>query len=162
MELALEQVTRMGAYHVRAVRQACRRAAALPPPAAAPPARVLHLPEVEERRLAACHFPFVKRLQDFEWDAQPTLNRAEVERLFSLSFIDAHDNVAFLGAPGLGKTMLAVGLGSRRSRSATVSVSAASTSGLTTPRPPTRWAPVSDVTTDLMPTSPRRRRALLP
>jgi DNA replication protein DnaC len=64
-----------------------------------------------ERRLAACHFPFVKRLQDFEWDAQPTLNRAEVERLFSLSFIDAHDNVAFLGAPGLGKTMLAVALG---------------------------------------------------
>ena len=111
MELALEQVTRMGAYHVRAVRQACRRAAALPPPAAAPPARVLHLPEVEERRLAACHFPFVKRLQDFEWDAQPTLNRAEVERLFNLSFIDAHGNVAFLGAPGLGKTMLAVGLG---------------------------------------------------
>ncbi len=64
-----------------------------------------------ERRLAACHFPFVKRVQDFEWDAQPTLNRAEVERLFSLSFIDAYDNAAFLGAPGLGKTMLAVALG---------------------------------------------------
>ena len=64
-----------------------------------------------ERRLAACHFPFVKRLPDFEWEAQPTLNRAEVERLFSLSFIDAHDNAAFLGAPGLGKTMLAVALG---------------------------------------------------
>jgi DNA replication protein DnaC len=64
-----------------------------------------------ERRLAVCRFPFVKRLQDFEWGAQPTLNRAEVERLFSLSFIDAHDNAAFLGAPGLGKTMLAVALG---------------------------------------------------
>jgi DNA replication protein DnaC len=64
-----------------------------------------------ERRLAVCRFPFVKRRQDFEWDAQPTLNRAEVERLFSLSFIDAHDNAAFLGAPGLGKTMLAVALG---------------------------------------------------
>jgi DNA replication protein DnaC len=64
-----------------------------------------------ERRLAACHFPFVKRMQDFEWEAQPTLNRAEVERLFSLQFIDAHDNAAFLGAPGLGKTMLAVALG---------------------------------------------------
>ncbi len=64
-----------------------------------------------ERRLTACHFPFVQRVQDFEWDAQPTLNRAEVERLFSLSFIDAHDNAAFLGAPGLGKTMLAVALG---------------------------------------------------
>ncbi len=51
LELALEQVTLMGAYHVRAVRQACRRAAALPPPAPAQPARVLHLPEVEQRSL---------------------------------------------------------------------------------------------------------------
>lgn len=51
VELALEQVTLMGAYHVRAVRQACRRAAALPPPATAQPARVLHLPEVEQRSL---------------------------------------------------------------------------------------------------------------
>jgi DNA replication protein DnaC len=64
-----------------------------------------------ERRLSACRFPFIKRLQDFEWEAQPTLNRAEAERLFSLSFVDAHDNVAFLGPPGLGKTMLAVALG---------------------------------------------------
>jgi len=63
-----------------------------------------------ERRLSACHFPFVRRLEDFEWEAQPTLNRAEVERLHNLHFIDAHDNVAFLGPPGLGKTMLAVAL----------------------------------------------------
>jgi len=64
-----------------------------------------------ERRLSACHLPFVKRLEEFEWEAQPTLNRAEVERLFTLHFIDVHDNAAFLGAPGLGKTMLAVALG---------------------------------------------------
>ena len=51
LEVALEQVTLMGAYHVRAVRQACRRAAALPPPVAAQPARVLHLPAVEQRSL---------------------------------------------------------------------------------------------------------------
>jgi DNA replication protein DnaC len=64
-----------------------------------------------ERRLVACKFPFIRRLNEFEWDAQPTLNRAEIERLASLRFIDDHDNVAFLGPPGLGKTMLAVGLG---------------------------------------------------
>lgn len=64
-----------------------------------------------ERRLTACHFPFIKRQQDFEWDAQPTLNRAEIEQLFNLHFIDAHENAAFLGPPGLGKTMLAVALG---------------------------------------------------
>lgn len=64
-----------------------------------------------ERRLAACHFPFVRRLDEFDWAAQPTLNRADLERLASLRFIDDHDNVAFLGPPGLGKTMLAVCLG---------------------------------------------------
>lgn len=63
-----------------------------------------------ERRLAACRFPFV-RLDEFDFGAQPTLNRAEVERLGSLRFVDDHDNVAFLGPPGLGKTMLAVVLG---------------------------------------------------
>ncbi|MGH7763899.1 MAG: IS21-like element helper ATPase IstB [Candidatus Dormibacteraceae bacterium] len=64
-----------------------------------------------ERRLTTCHFPFVRKLDEFEWEAQPTLNRAEIERLGSLHFLDDHDNVAFLGPPGLGKTMLAVGLG---------------------------------------------------
>src|SRR6266566_1072935 len=64
-----------------------------------------------ERRLAACRFPFVRRLEEFDWAAQPTLNRAELERLGSLRFVDDHDNVAFLGPPGLGKTMLAVALG---------------------------------------------------
>jgi DNA replication protein DnaC len=67
--------------------------------------------KARERRLAACHFPFVRRLDEFDWAAQPTLNRAEVERLGNLRFIDDHDNAAFLGPPGLGKTMLAVGLG---------------------------------------------------
>jgi transposase len=51
VEAALEQATLMGVYHVRAVRLACRRAAALPPPAAAQPAPVLHLPAVEQRPL---------------------------------------------------------------------------------------------------------------
>lgn len=51
LDLALEQATLIGAYQVRAVRQACRRSAALPPPAETPPARVLHLPPVEQRSL---------------------------------------------------------------------------------------------------------------
>ena len=54
VEAALEQVTLMGAYHVRAVRQACRRLAVLPVPQPGPvptPARTAHLPQVEQRSL---------------------------------------------------------------------------------------------------------------
>jgi transposase len=54
VEAALEQATLMGAYNVRAVRQACRRLATLPPPQpvpVAPPAPVSHLPQVEQRSL---------------------------------------------------------------------------------------------------------------
>jgi hypothetical protein len=32
-----------------------------------------------EGRLAACRFPFIRRLDEFDWAAQPTLNRAELE-----------------------------------------------------------------------------------
>jgi hypothetical protein len=41
----------MGAFHVRAVRQACRRLANLPPLEVGSPRRVLHLPVVEQRPL---------------------------------------------------------------------------------------------------------------
>lgn len=187
VELALEQVVLMGAFHIRAVRKALRQLATLPPvqlgrrpgacstcprsssarsrcaPTMPAESAVMAHPEYEqllenlrllklgslapvlethlkraaknslsyqeflaglvhealefraqrtrERRLAACRFPFIRRLDEFDWAAQPTLNRAEVERLSNLRFIDDHDNVAFLGPPGLGKTMLAVALG---------------------------------------------------
>jgi transposase len=52
VDLAVEQALLMGAFHIRAVRQACRRMATLPPvPVGAPPRRVLYLPEVEKRSL---------------------------------------------------------------------------------------------------------------
>lgn len=42
----------MGAFHIRAVRQACRRVATLPPvQVATPPRRLIQLPKVEQRPL---------------------------------------------------------------------------------------------------------------
>ena len=42
----------MGAFHIRVVRQACRRMATLPPvQSGRPPRRALYLPEVEQRSL---------------------------------------------------------------------------------------------------------------
>ncbi len=52
VDLAVEQAVLMGAFHIRAVRQACRRMSTLPPVAVGtPPRRVLYLPEVEQRSL---------------------------------------------------------------------------------------------------------------
>ena len=79
-----------------------------------------HLLEIEvtstqERRLAsrlrfAC-LPAPWRLEDFDFDAQPTLDRKLVQELASLRFIEEKANVLMIGPPGVGKTMLAVCLG---------------------------------------------------
>lgn len=71
----------------------------------------------EERRLKgrmrfSC-FPAPWRLEDFDFDAQPSVDRKLIEDLGTLRFIDEAANVLFIGPPGVGKTMLALGLGHR-------------------------------------------------
>ena len=48
------------------------------------------------------------RLPDFDFDAQPSLDRKLVEDLATLRFLDDATNVLLIGPPGVGKTMLAV------------------------------------------------------
>lgn len=71
----------------------------------------------ERRRLAGrlrfAHFPVIKRLEDFDFDAQPALDRALVEDLATLRFVEEKANVLMVGPPGVGKTMLALALGYR-------------------------------------------------
>ena len=50
------------------------------------------------------------RLADFDFDAQPAVDRKLVDDLATLRFLDDATNVLFIGPPGVGKTMLAVGL----------------------------------------------------
>ena len=54
--------------------------------------------------------PHHKTLDEFDFAFQPDLDPRKVKDLATLGFVEARANVAFLGPPGVGKTMLAVGL----------------------------------------------------
>jgi len=66
-----------------------------------------------EARLRQSRFPWVKTLEQFDFDFQPSLDRRQVRELAGLSFVERADNVVILGPPGVGKTHLAVALGVR-------------------------------------------------
>lgn len=63
------------------------------------------------RRIQAAHFPVLKTLESFNWSWPKKLNRAQVQNLFRLAFLEEHTNVILLGGVGLGKTHLATALG---------------------------------------------------
>jgi DNA replication protein DnaC len=66
-----------------------------------------------EARLRQCRFPWVKTLEQFDFDFQPSLDRRMVRELGGLSFVERAHNVVLLGPPGVGKTHIAIGLGVR-------------------------------------------------
>ena len=62
------------------------------------------------RRVKQAHFPYLKTLDAFDWTHPKKINRDMVRHLFNLEFVKNKRNAAFLGAPGLGKTHLALAL----------------------------------------------------
>jgi DNA replication protein DnaC len=65
----------------------------------------------ERRRASLERFgrlPAPWRIEDFDFEAQPALDRATVNELASLRFLEDATNVLLIGPPGVGKTMLAV------------------------------------------------------
>jgi DNA replication protein DnaC len=64
-----------------------------------------------ERKIRNARFPVIKTLEQFRWNWPTLINRATVQNLFRLKFLDEKANVIFLGGVGLGKTHLATALG---------------------------------------------------
>ncbi len=62
-------------------------------------------------KINKARFPFLKTLEEFDFNFQPALNQKEVSKLSSLEFLDNKENLLFLGPPGVGKSHLAVALG---------------------------------------------------
>jgi DNA replication protein DnaC len=74
----------------------------------------IEVADTEARRLAgrlrfAC-LPTPATLEDFDYDAQPGVDPGLIRDLASCRYLQTATNVLLIGPPGVGKTMLSVGL----------------------------------------------------
>jgi DNA replication protein DnaC len=81
---------------------------------------LLHLTEKEiafrnerasKAQVTVSGFPFIKTLDDFDFDFQPSVSKPQMYDFASLRFIANAQNLLFYGSPGVGKTHLAVAIG---------------------------------------------------
>ncbi|MEK5069117.1 IS21-like element helper ATPase IstB [Sporosarcina sp. FSL K6-1508] len=56
-------------------------------------------------------FPHRKEITEFDFEFQPSINKQQISDFISLRFLEAQENIVFLGPSGVGKTHLATSIG---------------------------------------------------
>lgn len=64
-----------------------------------------------KHRIKAAHFPEITRLENFDFNFNPDIDEEKIRELATLKFMDQNQIALFLGAPGVGKTHLALAIG---------------------------------------------------
>ena len=65
------------------------------------------------RRMAAAGFPSAATLEQFDFSLRPELKRSVILRYFDSSFVEKAGALILIGASGLGKTHLAIAVGTK-------------------------------------------------
>ena len=64
-----------------------------------------------QHRLKSARFPEITTLEGFDFSFNPDIDEEKIRELATLKFMDQHQIALFLGAPGVGKTHLALAIG---------------------------------------------------
>ena len=64
-----------------------------------------------QRRIQQVRFPVLKTLEQFDFTWPTKINRAQIQNLFRLKFVEDKANAILVGGVGLGKTHLGIALG---------------------------------------------------
>src|SRR5436305_5481312 len=65
------------------------------------------------RRLLQADFPFAATIEQFDFRFRPDLKRQLILRYLDPAFVEQAGSLTLIGAPGLGKTMLAVAIATK-------------------------------------------------
>lgn len=66
---------------------------------------------LSERLRLRAGFDFIKTLDDVEYNFNESINYQKIKELGTLSFMERNENIIIIGPPGVGKTMIATGIG---------------------------------------------------
>ena len=64
-----------------------------------------------EKLLCRAGFDAMTSLSDIDYSFNPSLDKGRIEELGRLGFLDRHENIIIIGPPGVGKSMIATGIG---------------------------------------------------